>query len=88
MTWLSFFAGVGVGIFGLFLIVVLLPDRPATNFQRKQDAFNQELIDYWRRSEVIGNLKVSELRRIADMLNHYLKHIGVYGDKEKGEKSP
>ena len=83
MIWLSFLAGLGAGICLVFLAVVLAPERNRKEFERKQDAFNQQLINYWENSEGIGHAKAEQLRSIANCLNDYLLYLGVYPTKDE-----
>ena len=81
MIWLSFLAGLGAGICLVFLAVVLAPERNRKDFEQRQDAFNQQLINYWENSESIGYSKIEQLRIIANYLHDYLLYLGVYPTK-------
>lgn len=83
MIWLSFLAGLGAGICLVFLAVVLAPERNRKEFDKRQDAFNQQLIQFWTNSEGIGHAKVEQLRHIANHLHDYLAHLGVYPTKDE-----
>ena len=85
MIWLSFLAGLGAGICLVVLAVILAPERNRKEFEQRQDAFNQQLIGYWRRSEDIGEDKIEQLQSIANCLNDYLIYQGVYPMRDNRE---